>query len=362
MALPADVANLLRSFRLQSTLELTATPGPIVSWPITSWRCWSWARPPHPAAAVGDGLPLRTARFIPVSAEAGGIQLNRHGFTLRLGTAARLALERGSWRAGIPAGHRRVRDGAVRQRPLPGTGHAAAGLCRPVGAGLPAGDRADGMHDQRLHRRRRGAGASKLAGVFTGLDGLDLDLSLEGFARSSIARVTGWPTPSAPRRRPRPRGRGPATCARQGPASDPGQLHGGSRAVSAEAAAPRAGAGGGQPGRAGRRPGPARAGRQRAHQRLVGADHRARAGAGRRWRARPRLRRAGHRAQDRAGDNGGHRERAGIDRGLPDRSHRHRGRVLGGKLRAAQAGPRAVRGPRRSRPSTHRWGIAASSR
>ena len=96
MALPADVANLLRSFRLQSTLDISPTTRPDRFLADHQLEVLELGENAPIAQPLWDlGLPLRTARFIPVSAEAGEITFERHGFTLRLGTAARLALERG---------------------------------------------------------------------------------------------------------------------------------------------------------------------------------------------------------------------------------------------------------------------------
>ena len=86
------------------------------------------------------------------------------------------------------------------------------------------------------------------------------------------------------------------------------------------------------------------AGRAGAHQGVVGAGDRARAGRRDRRRARARLRGAGDRAEDGARDAGAGAAR--IDRGLPDRSDRDRGRIVGDELRAREAGARAVRGAR----------------
>jgi hypothetical protein len=204
-ALPADVTNLLRSFRLQSTLELFATTRPdrfLADHTLDVLDLGETSPISQPLWELG--LPLRTARFIPVSAEAGEISFERHAFTLRLGTAARLAMERGVLgRRGFPPetaafvaalfGGARYSD---RGTPLQGCAALSALVCPLVTGPTGCMTSACTAGGSALGRR--------LSRVFTGLDGPDLDLFLEGFAPivdregDGVADVFGSTRPTAP--------------------------------------------------------------------------------------------------------------------------------------------------------------------
>ena len=158
--------------------------GPSGSRSTTSWTVLELGETARsPCDLLGLGLPLRTARFVPVSADGADITFDRHGFTLRLGSAARLALR---------TRHRWPAAGTRPTPPPSSTGVFAAasyldrappaGLRGPGGAGLPAGGRRRRAAWSRLHRRACAALGRRLRAVFAALDGGDLDLFLEGCA------------------------------------------------------------------------------------------------------------------------------------------------------------------------------------
>ena len=205
MALPTDVANLLKSFRLQSTLELTPTTRPdrlLADHQLEVLELGEGTPIAQPLWEMG--LPLRTARFIPVSDEGGEISFERHGFTLRLGTAARLALERGilarhGFPPDIPAfvtalfASARYPD---RTTTLQGCAALSALVCPLVTGPMGCMTSACTAGGAALGRR--------LSTVFTALDGVDLDFFIEGFAPiidregDGVADAFGSSRPTSP--------------------------------------------------------------------------------------------------------------------------------------------------------------------
>jgi hypothetical protein len=204
-ALPADVANLLRSFRLQSTLELTPTTRPdrfLGDHQLEVLELGEGTPVQQPLWEMG--LPQRTTHFIPVTAEAGEISFERHGFTLRLGTAARLALERGVLaRHGFPpdiaafvtalfASARYPEAG----RPVQGCAALSALVCPLVTGPMGCMTTACTAGGAALGRR--------LGTVLTALDGVDLDFFIEGFAPiidregDGVADAFGSSRPTSP--------------------------------------------------------------------------------------------------------------------------------------------------------------------
>jgi hypothetical protein len=204
-AIAAEVAALFGTIQLNSTMELAATSDPRrfqlqhqvdqLLLPITN--------DPFPVDLRKLGLPLRTARFVAVTAQGSELLFERHGFTLRLGTAARMAVEerilpRRSYPGDIPefitklfASAKRLDRGTV----LMGCAALSALICPLVGgpeqclaAACDSGIAALGksLHD-----------------VFQLLDGRDLDLFLEGSTRAierdgdGKADALGWLAPGS---------------------------------------------------------------------------------------------------------------------------------------------------------------------
>ena len=120
-ALPGDVANLLQGFRLQSTLDIMATTRPERFFADHQLDVLELGETnPIALAAVGAGAVPAGRALRPDHSEAGEVTLERHGFTLRLGTATRLALERGiTGPPGVSARYRRLRG--QRCSPAPAT-------------------------------------------------------------------------------------------------------------------------------------------------------------------------------------------------------------------------------------------------
>jgi hypothetical protein len=149
------------------------------------------------------GLPLRTARLVPAVTMAGDIALAQHGFTIRLGSAARLGLEQGILaRRGYPADTAAfvtsIFAGATyvdRGTTYKGCPALAALICPLVGA-------ADGCLVTACQAGVAALGR-RLAAVFAGINGSGLDLFLEGTAplieRDGDGRADsfGWLLPSS---------------------------------------------------------------------------------------------------------------------------------------------------------------------
>jgi hypothetical protein len=148
------------------------------------------------------GLPLRTARLVPAVTMMGDIAIEQHGFTLRLGSAARLALEKGLARRGYPADTAAFVTSIFasanydeRGTTYKGCPALAALICPLLGA-------ADGCLVSACQAGVAALGR-RLAAVFAGLNGSALDLFLEGTAplieRDGDGRADsfGWLLPSS---------------------------------------------------------------------------------------------------------------------------------------------------------------------
>jgi hypothetical protein len=181
-AMGAEVTQLLDSVELRSTLTIgpTSTPGQYqLSHRLTS------AAFPLPASGTSVdlrdlGAPVLEARFVPATAHVNDLEVGTHGFTLRLGSAARQAFAQASLmpRGVAPnlpafvealfAAASRVEGGTV----VTGCGALDALLCGDVGEprGCLAVACADGL----------GALRGRLDAGFQALDGDDLDFVLGG--------------------------------------------------------------------------------------------------------------------------------------------------------------------------------------
>ena len=205
----------VRSFRLQSYFEVSPTTRPDrfqADHQLEALELGETA--PIASTSWSLGLPLRTARLIPVTAAAARSPSSNTASPCGWARPPGWRWSRGSSpRRGYP-GDIAAFVTALRQRPLRRPGHDLQGLPRPVGAGLPAGGRARRLHGQRLP----GGGAAlgrRLGAVFAGPSTEPgIDLFLEGTAPlidregDGLADSFGWLLPVLAAS-----GSGPGTCA-----------------------------------------------------------------------------------------------------------------------------------------------------
>jgi hypothetical protein len=204
-AIGIEVAALFGKILLNSTMELTATSDPLrfqlqhqmdqLLLHITN--------EPFPVDLLKLGLPLRTARFVAVTAQGSELRIERHGFTLRLGTAARMAMQerilpRRSYPGDIPEFITKLFGSAKRlDRGVNLMGCAAlSALICPLVQG-----------PEQCLMAACGSGVAALGkslhDVFQVLDGRDLDLFLEGSTRiierdgDGKADALGWLAPGS---------------------------------------------------------------------------------------------------------------------------------------------------------------------
>jgi hypothetical protein len=176
-------------FQIDHQLEALELGEPETKVPVNLWRL---------------GLPLRTAWLVPAVAAAGDITLEQHGFTVRLGSAARLAVEEGILsRRGYPADTAgfvtsifAAASYTDRNTTFKGCPALAALVCPLVGA-------ADGCLVEACQAGVAALGR-RLSAVFSRLNGSGLDLFLEGTAplieRDGDGRADsfGWLLPTSP--------------------------------------------------------------------------------------------------------------------------------------------------------------------
>ncbi len=200
-----ETSTLLSSIGVQSYFEVTATSRPDRFQVDHQLEALELGEPGAkvPVDLWSLGLPLRTARLVPAVTVAGDIAFEQHGFTIRLGSAARLATEqRILARRGYPgetAGFVTSVFAAAtyvdRGTTYKGCPALAALVCPLVGA--PDGCLVEACQAGVAALGRR------LAGVFAPLNGSGLDLHLEGTAplieRDGDGRADsfGWLLPSS---------------------------------------------------------------------------------------------------------------------------------------------------------------------
>jgi hypothetical protein len=200
-----EASLLLSSIGVQSYFEVAATSFPDRFQIDHQLEALELGEPGSkvPVNLWSLGLPLRTARLVPSVTAAGDIALEQHGFTIRLGSAARLALEQGvlprrgypgdiaAFVASIFASATYVDRGTTYK----GCPALAALVCPLLGA--PDGCLVDACQAGVAALGRR------LGGVFAPLNGAGLDLFLEGTAplieRDGDGRADsfGWLLPSS---------------------------------------------------------------------------------------------------------------------------------------------------------------------
>jgi hypothetical protein len=200
-----EASSLLSSIGVQSYFDVAATSSPERFQIDHQLEALELGEPGSkvPVNLWSLGLPLRTARLIPAVTVARDISLDQHGFTIRLGSAARLALEQGILpRRGYPgeiaAFVTSVFASATyvdRGTTYKGCPALAALVCPLVGA--PDACLVDACQAGVAALGRR------LGGVFSPLNGAGLDLFLEGTAplieRDGDGRADsfGWLLPSS---------------------------------------------------------------------------------------------------------------------------------------------------------------------
>ena len=184
-SLAAEVAGLLTRFRLSSTMTVTATTDPTRFQLDHQLDTLDFATPTEPISLdlLPLGLPLRTARFVSVQASGNELAVERHGFTLRLGAAARRAVEQAVLpRRGLPGTipelvNRTFASATYQDRGMTLTGcFALSALICPL---VQAPDKCV------VNACERGVAAlgKNLDQGFSQLNGQELDLFLEGFVQ-----------------------------------------------------------------------------------------------------------------------------------------------------------------------------------
>jgi hypothetical protein len=183
-AIAADGRKLLDSFRILSTMSLSATSQP------------GHLQLDHHLNALEIGVgtstisvdvpdlggPVLVARFVNAEATRRDITIDRHGFTLRLGSLARLAFARGALTSrGYPADPTKFVQGVFanasyfdRNVTLRGCAAMAALVCPLVGG-------PDGCLTDACNKGLAALGQS-LSDAFSLLDGFELDFFLQGGA------------------------------------------------------------------------------------------------------------------------------------------------------------------------------------
>jgi hypothetical protein len=183
-AISAEGAKLLESFRLFSRIEVSSTsqPGRLqVDHHLTGFDVVV-GTDPVPADLYKLGAAAPTARYVPAEATRSDLTIDRHGFTLRLGSLTRMAFFRGSlFRRGFPEdptkfvsgvfGAASYTDAAATHK---GCAALAALVCPLVGG-------AAGCLEAACEKGLLALGQS-LDDAFSALDGEELDFFLQGSA------------------------------------------------------------------------------------------------------------------------------------------------------------------------------------
>ncbi len=177
-----EAGQLVAGLRLQSTIALSGTslPGQLQAEHRASIAEFTVAGLAVPIDLLELGVPAPTARFVPVVSRRKQLDFSTHGFTLRLGSAARAAFVRASLRPrAFPVDPTSLVTALFNMATYPDkaatqTGCAAldAVLCPDVGEarGCLLSACAAGL----------GALAKRLDAGFTALDGDDIDLLIGG--------------------------------------------------------------------------------------------------------------------------------------------------------------------------------------
>ncbi len=204
-AVSAEGSRLLESFRLLSTLEVAATsqPGRLQLDHHLSGFDMIVGSDAVPADLYKLGAAVPTARFVPAEATRTDLTIDRHGFTLRLGSLTRMAFFRGSlFRRGFPEDPTEFVSGvfatasyANATTTYKGCAALAALVCPLIGG-------AEGCLVAACEKGLLALGQS-LDDAFAALDGQELDFFLQGAAplidRDGDGRADGIGfVPSAP--------------------------------------------------------------------------------------------------------------------------------------------------------------------
>lgn len=181
-AIAADAGTLLGQIQLRSTLELTRSPLPdrLLLAHTLHGVDFTVGGQPTPVELVTLGLPAATAAYVPVAIRRDELDIAPHGFTLRLGSAARQAFAQASLRPrGAPTEFSAFASALVAAATFTDKGATVTGcaaldtlLCAEVGEarGCLGAACNDGL----------AALARRLDAGFRALDGEDLDFFLAG--------------------------------------------------------------------------------------------------------------------------------------------------------------------------------------
>jgi hypothetical protein len=200
-AISRDASRLLASIGVRSYFEVTATSRPDRFQLDHDLEALELGEDKTPVDLWSLGLPVRTARLVPATTVGSDISLQQHGFTLRLGSAARLALEGILVRLGYPGDSAAFVSSIFAAASYPDRGAISRGCPALDALVCPQLGEVDCLADACVV----GVAAlgRRLAGVFTPLNGSGLDLFLEGTAplieRDGDGRADsfGWLLPSS---------------------------------------------------------------------------------------------------------------------------------------------------------------------
>jgi hypothetical protein len=177
-----EARSLLHDFKVHSTIALRRTTAPDRFQLDHTLEALELTVLGEPVVVdlLGLGLPGRSARFVPCSTDGDELKIAGHGFTLRLGTAARLGFERGTLaRQAYPTTIEAFVAALFSAASLSSGGTTTSGcaamdalICPGINA--PAGCLTDAC------KRGTAALGKRLADAFAGLDGDELDLVLGG--------------------------------------------------------------------------------------------------------------------------------------------------------------------------------------
>jgi hypothetical protein len=183
-AISAEGAKLLDSFSLFSRLDVTSTsqPGRLqLDHHLTGFELVVGTEA-VPADLFKLGAATPTARFVRADATRSDLTIERHGFTLRLGSLSRLAFLRGSlFRRGFPEDTTKFVSGVFGTASYSDSVATHKGCAALAALVCPLVGGADGCLVSACEKGLLALGQS-LDDAFSALDGEDLDFFLQGSA------------------------------------------------------------------------------------------------------------------------------------------------------------------------------------
>jgi hypothetical protein len=181
-AMATETVTLLNAFKLHSAMVVSATTAADRFQVDHTLEALELTVMGEPVAVdlFGLALPARSARFVPGVVQGDELTLATHGFTLRLGTAARVAFERGALaRQGHPPTTEQFIAALFGTATYTADGVTTTGCAALDALVCPLAGASTGCLTDACTRGTAALG-QRLSGAFAGLDGDDLDLMLGG--------------------------------------------------------------------------------------------------------------------------------------------------------------------------------------